>query len=150
MYTVWHADKYKITFKLVIDHWSQGPVPGRDPAVEKHWSSEFCRHNSLCCFSTIVYCCKHLFRYRLSPETFGYTLVYGEGYKLCRFSLHNFPHLVTSSFLGPNIPLSIQFPNILNLCSFLSVRNQILYPYKTKVTLIFYILIISFPWYLNR
>jgi hypothetical protein len=21
MYTVWHADKYKITFKLVIDHW---------------------------------------------------------------------------------------------------------------------------------
>jgi hypothetical protein len=36
-------------------------------------SSEFCRHNPLCCFSTIVYCC--LFRYRLSPETFGYTLV---------------------------------------------------------------------------
>jgi hypothetical protein len=22
-----------------------------------------------------VYCCKRLFRYRLSPETFGYTLV---------------------------------------------------------------------------
>jgi hypothetical protein len=21
MYMVWHADKYKITFKLVIDHW---------------------------------------------------------------------------------------------------------------------------------
>jgi hypothetical protein len=21
MYTVWHVDKYKITFKLVIDHW---------------------------------------------------------------------------------------------------------------------------------
>jgi hypothetical protein len=36
-------------------------------------SSEFCRHNPLCCFSTSVYCC--LFRYRLSPETFGYTLV---------------------------------------------------------------------------
>jgi len=35
-------------------------------------SSEFCRHNPLCCFSTSV-CC--LFRYRLSPETFGYTLV---------------------------------------------------------------------------
>jgi len=36
-------------------------------------SSEFCRHNSLCCFSASVYC---LFRYRLSPETSGYTLVY--------------------------------------------------------------------------
>jgi hypothetical protein len=35
-------------------------------------SSEFCRHNPLCCFSTSVYCC--LFRYRPSPETFGHTL----------------------------------------------------------------------------
>jgi hypothetical protein len=38
-------------------------------------SSEFCRHNPLCGFSTGVYCCKRIFRYRLSPETFGYTLV---------------------------------------------------------------------------
>jgi hypothetical protein len=38
-------------------------------------SSEFCRHKALCCFSTSVYCCKRVFRYRLSPETFGYTLV---------------------------------------------------------------------------
>jgi hypothetical protein len=37
-------------------------------------SSEFCRHNPLCCFSTSVCCC--WFRYRLSPETFGYSLVY--------------------------------------------------------------------------
>jgi hypothetical protein len=22
MYTVWHVDKYKITFKLVISHWN--------------------------------------------------------------------------------------------------------------------------------
>jgi len=22
MYTVWHVDKYKITFKLVINHWN--------------------------------------------------------------------------------------------------------------------------------
>jgi len=35
--------------------------------------SEFCRHNPLCCFSASAYCC--LFRYRLSPETIGYTLV---------------------------------------------------------------------------
>jgi hypothetical protein len=38
-------------------------------------SSEFCRHNPLCCFSTSVFCCC-LFRYRLSPETFGYTFVW--------------------------------------------------------------------------
>jgi len=36
-------------------------------------SSGFWRHKPLCCFSTNI-CC--LFRYRLSPETFGYTLVY--------------------------------------------------------------------------
>jgi hypothetical protein len=36
--------------------------------------SEFCR-NSLCCFSTSVYCCCCVFRHRLSLETFGYTLV---------------------------------------------------------------------------
>jgi hypothetical protein len=35
-----------------------------------------CQHNPLCCFSTSVYCCKCIFRYRLSPETFGYTLVF--------------------------------------------------------------------------
>jgi hypothetical protein len=39
-------------------------------------SSEFCRHNPLSCFSTSVYYCCCLFRYRLSPETFGYTLVW--------------------------------------------------------------------------
>jgi len=39
-------------------------------------SSEFCRHNPLCCFATSVYWCKHLFLYPVSPETFGYTLVH--------------------------------------------------------------------------
>jgi hypothetical protein len=38
-------------------------------------SSEFSRHNPLCCLSTCVYGCTRLFRYRLSPEIFGYTLV---------------------------------------------------------------------------
>jgi hypothetical protein len=36
-------------------------------------SNEFCCHNPLCCFLTIV--CGCIFSYRLSPETFGYTLV---------------------------------------------------------------------------
>jgi hypothetical protein len=39
-------------------------------------SSEFCRHNPLCCFSTSVYCCNRILRYRLSPESFGYTFVH--------------------------------------------------------------------------
>jgi len=34
MYTVWHVDKYKITFKLVIN----SRRISRGPAVEKHWS----------------------------------------------------------------------------------------------------------------
>jgi len=36
-------------------------------------SSEFWSRNPLCCFSTSVCCC--WFRYRHSPETFGYTVV---------------------------------------------------------------------------
>jgi len=36
--------------------------------------NELCRHNPLCCFSTSVRCC--VFRYRFSPETFGYTVVF--------------------------------------------------------------------------
>jgi len=38
--------------------------------------SEFFRRNPLRCFSTCVCCCKRVFRYRHSTETFGYTLVY--------------------------------------------------------------------------
>jgi len=33
MYTVWHADKHKITFKLVIN----SRRISRGPSVEKHW-----------------------------------------------------------------------------------------------------------------
>ena len=38
MCTVWHVDKYKITFKLVLNSRgiSRGSVPGRGSAVEKH------------------------------------------------------------------------------------------------------------------
>jgi hypothetical protein len=38
-------------------------------------SSEFYRHNPLRCFLTSSTKGKRVFRYRLSPETFGYTLV---------------------------------------------------------------------------
>jgi len=39
-------------------------------------SSEMCRYNPLSCVSMSVYCCERVFRYRLSPETFGYALVF--------------------------------------------------------------------------
>jgi hypothetical protein len=38
-------------------------------------SSEVCRHNPLCCFSMSNTKDKHISRYRLSPETFGYAVV---------------------------------------------------------------------------
>jgi hypothetical protein len=38
-------------------------------------SNKFCCHNPLCCFSTSIYGYFCLFRYRVSPKTFGYTLV---------------------------------------------------------------------------
>jgi hypothetical protein len=48
-------------------------------------SSEFCRHNPLCYFSTNVCCCKRIFHYRLIPETFGYTPVKGANsvFRIC-------------------------------------------------------------------
>jgi len=39
-------------------------------------SSEFCCHNPLCCFLTSNTKGQHIFHYRLSPETFGYTFIY--------------------------------------------------------------------------
>jgi len=38
-------------------------------------SSEFCRHNPLCCFSTSNTKGKRIFGYRLGLETFRYVLV---------------------------------------------------------------------------
>jgi hypothetical protein len=39
-------------------------------------SSEFFLHSPLCCFSMSNTKGKNIFRYRLSPETFGYALVH--------------------------------------------------------------------------
>jgi hypothetical protein len=54
---------------------------------------------------------------------------------LCNF-LHS---LVTSSLLGPNILLRTLFSNTLSLCSSLSVRDQVLHPYKTtgRITVLY-------------
>jgi hypothetical protein len=68
-------------------------------------SREFCRHNPLCCFSTSVYCCKRIFRYRLSPETFGYTLV--------RSHITHVVEKVTSNYR--RISQSVKFVSCINL-----------------------------------
>jgi hypothetical protein len=65
-------------------------------------SSEFCRHNPLYCFLTSVCCCCCWFRYRLSPDTFGYTLVYAVGHGLLIVrSFHIFRARATS-FVWPS------------------------------------------------
>jgi len=51
-------------------------------------SREFCLRNPLCCFSTTNTKGKLIFRYRLSPETFGYTLVSNiKGKRMFRYRL---------------------------------------------------------------
>jgi hypothetical protein len=57
-------------------------------------SSEFFRHNPLCSISTSVYCCKHIFHYRLSPETFGYTPVRSFQRLLSSYFLTSVFHIV--------------------------------------------------------
>jgi hypothetical protein len=70
----------------------------------------------------------------------------GEEYRLFSSSLCNFLHApVTSSFLGPNIPLNTLFSNTLSLRSYLNVSDQVSHPYKTTGKIIvLYILIFKF------
>jgi hypothetical protein len=60
--------------------------------------------------------------------------------------LCNFLHSPFASLLlGPNILLSILFSNTLSQCSFLNVRDQVSYPYKTTGRLmVLYVLTIMF------
>jgi hypothetical protein len=72
--------------------------------------------------------------------------ILGEEYKPCSSSLCSFlQHPVTSSLLGPNIPLSTLFSNTLNLYTFLHVRDKVSHPYKTtgKITVLF-LLVLTF------
>jgi hypothetical protein len=60
---------------------------------------------------------------------------------LCSF-LHS---PITSSLLGPNIPLSTLFSNTISLRSSLNVRDQVSHPYKTTGRImVLYILFFKF------
>ena len=60
-----------------------------------------------------------------------------EEYRSLRSSLCRFLHsTVTSSLLGPNILLNIQFSNILSLHSSLTVSNQVSHPYTSTGNII--------------
>jgi hypothetical protein len=73
-------------------------------------------------------------------------LILGEEYRSQRSSFCSFLHTsVTSSLFSPDIFLSTQFLNILNLCSSLSVRHQVSHPYRTTgKIMVVYILIFKF------
>jgi hypothetical protein len=91
---------------------ANGTVPFHQVQLYRYFVSqcgEFCRHNPLCCFSTSVYCCKRIFRYRFSPETFRYTIVTHENEAVgsrCWYSTPPLPPLpswnVATSTVGNN------------------------------------------------
>jgi hypothetical protein len=59
-------------------------------------------------------------------------IISGDDYKLWSSPLCNLLHSpVTSSPLGPSIPLTTLFSNTLSLCCSLNVRDQVSHPYKT-------------------
>ena len=73
-------------------------------------------------------------------------IIFGEQYRSLISSLCSFFHShVTSSPLGPNIPLNTLFSNTLSLLFSLNVSDQVSHPYKTTGKIIvLYILIFKF------
>ena len=72
--------------------------------------------------------------------------MFGEQYRSLSSSLYSFRHSpVTSSLLGPNIPLNTPFANTLSLRSSLNVNDQVSHPYKmTGKIIVLCILIFKF------
>ena len=75
-----------------------------------------------------------LHRLPISFSWFYYPNNFGVGYRLLSSSLCSILHSpVTSSVLGPNIFLSTQYSKTFNLCSSLSVSDQVSYLHKTSI-----------------
>jgi len=47
MYTVWHADKYKIAFKLVISHWTNEILQHILVSSGQHLGPSFSTHSRI-------------------------------------------------------------------------------------------------------
>ena len=47
MYTVWHVDKYKITFKLVINHWTKEMLEQIFVSSGQHLGLSFSTHSRI-------------------------------------------------------------------------------------------------------
>jgi len=60
MYTVWHVDKYKITFKLVISHWTHEILKHVVVSSGQHLGLSF-RHIHEHFSPQNIYTIKHLF-----------------------------------------------------------------------------------------
>ena len=72
-------------------------------------------------------------------------IIFGEQNRSLRSSLCSVLHSpVTSSFLSQNIFQSTLFSNILSLCSFIKMKDQVPHPYKTGKITVLYILIFKF------
>jgi hypothetical protein len=68
-------------------------------------------------------------------------IIFGEEYKLRSYSLCSLLHLpTTSSLSGPNILHRAPLSNTFDLCSPLTVRDQVLHQYKAGKIKVFYIL----------
>jgi hypothetical protein len=89
-------------------------------------SSEFCPHNPLCCFFTSVYCCC-LFRYRLSPETFGIKCLCSYG----RAGVGPTSTGTNMARLPPSLVLLIPALSVHNLLCFISPEKS---PRDTRLT----------------
>jgi hypothetical protein len=77
-------------------------------------------------------------RAHLIPLDLLTLIIFYEAYKLGTSSLCSLPHPPTTSS-GPNVLLSTLFSNTLNLCSSLSVTDQISHPYRTSKIMILHI-----------
>jgi len=105
---------------------------------------------SMYCLRVNVYCHRvttqlQLINIYIIPYFITRTIL-GEDYRSLSSSLCSFLHSpVTSSLLGPNIPLSTLFTNSLGLRCSLNISDQVSHPYKTAGKTVFlYILIFKF------
>jgi hypothetical protein len=103
------------------------PILPSTPWSSRRSLSSDLSHQILLHFSPLSHAC-----HMSHPPHARCLMISGDEYELWSSPLFNFLHSpVTSSLLGPNIPLCTLFSSTLSLCSSLNVRDQISHPYQT-------------------